>query len=77
MTKDGTWRMNVKMMNVQELIKDNHDRLTGELEDLIFMIGDDGEPSSEDEILNVLIGVVELNKRRYNKIIQNIKSYNE
>jgi len=67
----------VKMMNVQELIKEYHDRLDGELEDLIFMIGDDAEPSSEDEILNVLIGVVELNKRRYNKIVQNIKSYNE
>jgi hypothetical protein len=64
-------------MNVQELIKEYHDRLDGELEDLIFMIGDDAEPSSEDEILNVLIGVVELNKRRYNKIVQNIKSYNE
>lgn len=67
----------MKMMNVQELIKEYHDRLDGELEDLIFMIGDDAEPSSEDEILNVLIGVVELNKRRYNKIVQNIKSYNE
>lgn len=39
-----------------------------ELETLLYRIGDSPVTPTEDEILNMLIGIIELNKVRYEKL---------
>ena len=39
-----------------------------ELETLIYRVGDSPVTPSEDEILNILIGIIALNKVRYEKL---------
>ena len=39
-----------------------------ELETLMYRIGDSPVTPSEDELLNMLIGIIELNKVRYEKL---------
>ena len=39
-----------------------------ELETLMYRIGDSPVAPSEDELLNMLIGIIELNKVRYEKL---------
>jgi len=39
-----------------------------ELETLLYRVGDSPVTPSEDEILNMLIGIIELNKVRYEKL---------
>ena len=39
-----------------------------ELEVLLYRIGDSPVTPTEDEIMNILIGVIELNKVRYEKL---------
>jgi len=39
-----------------------------ELEVLLYRIGDSPVVPSEDEIMNILIGIIELNKVRYEKL---------
>ena len=39
-----------------------------ELETLLYRIGDSPVTPTEDEILNIIIGIIELNKVRYEKL---------
>ena len=39
-----------------------------ELETLLYRIGDSPVTPTEDEIMNILIGIIELNKVRYEKL---------
>lgn len=42
--------------------------IQNEIEDLIYRIGDHPDKASEDTILNVLIGINELNNTRYTRM---------
>jgi len=45
-----------------------------ELETLLYRIGDSPVTPTEDEILNMLIGIIELNKVRYEKLWNTFES---
>ena len=40
----------------------------GELETLLYRIGDSPVTPSEDELMNIIIGIIALNKVRYEKL---------
>jgi hypothetical protein len=42
--------------------------IDNELEDLIYKVGDDKNKPTEDEILNILIGMKALNQVRYDRL---------
>ena len=42
--------------------------IDNELDDIIYKVGDSSERPSEDEILNLLIGVKSLNQARYDRM---------
>jgi len=44
-----------------------------ELETLLYRIGDSPVAPSEDELMNMLIGIIELNKVRYEKLWNTFK----
>lgn len=42
--------------------------IDNELDDLIYKVGDDKNQPTEDEILNILIGIKALNQVRYDRL---------
>ena len=42
--------------------------IDNELDDLIYRIGDSPKPPTEDDLLNILIGIKELNNTRYDRM---------
>jgi len=42
--------------------------IDNELDDIIYKVGDSSERPSEDELLNLLIGVKSLNQARYDRM---------
>lgn len=42
--------------------------LQDELETILFAVGDSPTKSSEDQLMNMLIGVIELHRTRYEKM---------
>jgi hypothetical protein len=42
--------------------------IDNELDDVIHRVGDSPEPPTEDQLLNMLIGIKELNNTRYSRM---------
>ena len=46
----------------------NMQTTTNDLETLLYKIGDSPTPATEDELMNIVIGIIELNKCRYEQM---------
>lgn len=52
-------------------------QLKDELETILYKVGDSPTEPTEDELMNMLIGVIELHKVRYEKMWKSWNEYNK